>query len=137
MVERPTCNRTVEGSIPFASIEKNVHEIYEKVIKKYPNLYTHCKYIACGAGWRDLIDRTSCKLEELISTEKEYPSHATQVKEKFGELRIYMSTETDEMTSVIEQAEEESKTICEECGRPGKLREFGWISTLCDKHFEW
>ena len=58
---------------------------------------------------------------------------ASQVKEKFGSLRFYMSSATNEMWDLIKEAESKSATICEECGSLGEERDDGWIRTLCDK----
>ena len=52
-----------------------------------------------------------------------------QIKEKFGGLRFYTDEDLDDI-------EDESYTICEECGEPGKPRPGGWIKTRCDKCFE-
>jgi hypothetical protein len=58
---------------------------------------------------------------------------AVQVKEKFGQLRFYLSTTTEEMGNLIREAETKSGTICEECGQPGKLiNDGGWLKTTCD-----
>ena len=57
---------------------------------------------------------------------------ASQVKEKYGTLRFYMTTSTDEMDKLIDEAEAASATICEDCGAPGETRGGGWIRTLCD-----
>lgn len=63
--------------------------------------------------------------------EPDYP-RASQVKEKFGCLRFYMSSETDEMSDLIEEAEEESSVTCSNCGLPGLPgNKGGWITTLC------
>lgn len=61
-----------------------------------------------------------------------YP-RASQVKEKFGTLRFYLTCGTDEMYDAIRVAEEESARTCEECGMPGEQRGGGWILTLCDR----
>ena len=44
-----------------------------------------------------------------------------------------MTCGTEEMYDLIEEAETKSATICEDCGKPGKLRSGGWIRTLCDE----
>jgi len=88
-----------------------------------------------GDGWEPLLRRLSEKLEPLIAAlpEGEYGRpRASQVKEKFGTLRFYMSSETAEMSAAIREAEEESARTCEVCGAPGKTRGGGWIETLCD-----
>jgi hypothetical protein len=56
-----------------------------------------------------------------------------QIKEKFAGLRAYANGATPEQWKVIEQAEYDSETICEECGQPGTLREIGWMYLRCDK----
>lgn len=61
-----------------------------------------------------------------------YPK-AVQVKEKFASLRFYMNHYVKEIEDLIDEAEEKCSKTCEECGRPGKLREGGWLKTLCDK----
>jgi hypothetical protein len=48
-------------------------------------------------------------------------------------LRFYMTAETDEMEKLIDEAESASAITCEYCGQPGKLRNTGWLFTLCDK----
>lgn len=60
-----------------------------------------------------------------------YP-RASQVKEKFGTLRLYVSSWTDEMADVIREAEKKSEVTCEHCGQPGTLRTDGWYFTFCD-----
>ncbi len=90
-----------------------------------------------GPGWFDLIKELSIKLEELIVkykkdiSKEDYP-RAIQVKEKFGTLRFYMTTETEEMSKLIEEAEEKSENICEKCGKPGHLiNDRGWYKVRC------
>lgn len=59
------------------------------------------------------------------------PCRASQVKEKFGTLRFYMTAETKEMRPIIEEAERKSAVTCEQCGKKGKLRGNGWLYTAC------
>jgi len=110
---------------------------YSDLTKKYPNLYAYNKSITCGPGWYALIDELSSKLEKMI-IELDLPKYdrpvATQIKEKYGTLRFYLSTETDEMSDAIEEADEKSETICEVCGKEGKLYDTGWYVVRCDKH---
>ena len=64
-----------------------------------------------------------------------YPK-AAQVKEKFGGLRFYMTIHSDEIYSLVEEAEGLSWKTCEECGEPGETRSGGWIHTYCDSCHE-
>jgi hypothetical protein len=61
-----------------------------------------------------------------------YPC-ASQVKEKFAGLRLYMSYYNEELERIISEAENKSYTICERCGADGEVRDGGWIKALCDK----
>lgn len=98
-----------------------------------------CWGFECGDGWEPLIRRACEKLEPLIQEmgpEKvdKYLPRASQIKEKYGTLRFYFSSSTDEMDEITRQAEVESETTCEKCGAPGKERGRGWYYTACDKH---
>lgn len=117
---------------------------YEQMMVKFPNLYGDrhksmmetcmCWGCECGEGWYDLLYELSEKLENLIlemPEEERERFRASQVKEKFGLLRVYMSSETDEMSKLIEEAENKSETICEQCGKPGKLYTQGWCIVQC------
>ena len=126
-------------------------DLDEKLCEKFPLLYADrkasmrttcmCWGFSCGDGWFELIWDLSSKLEPLIEQWiTENPEHkdshprASQVKEKFGSLRFYMSCGTDEMYNLISEAESKSYQTCESCGKEGKLRRGGWISVLCDDH---
>ena len=61
---------------------------------------------------------------------------ATQIKEKFGKLRFYLSREDDVMHGMVTLAEYMSAHTCEICGERGKTRDGSWYVTLCDMHHE-
>jgi hypothetical protein len=93
-----------------------------------------CWGFECGDGWEPLIRRLSQKLEDLIKTglpNAEVLVRALQVKEKYGTLRFYLTCGTDAMYKEIGFAENESATVCEYCGKPGRLTGHGWYTTLC------
>ena len=116
--------------------------------------------IETGNGWFKLVYELSEKLESIISKmplpgyrekdeiketpfgtftlpagpmEDERPA-ASQVKEKFGRLSFYMTCATPEMYELIREAEKKSLTICEYCGKKGRLRRNSWWRTLCWWH---
>ena len=80
-------------------------------------------------GWRPLVKEA---VEKIIAG----GGTITQVKEKFGELRIYFYA--DDYTGLYEiadEAEKQSAKICEYCGKPGKKTDInGWIRTVCEEH---
>jgi len=55
----------------------------------------------------------------------------TQIKEKFGTLRIYTIGGDAFCEGLVRMAEAISAKTCEECGHPGKQTASGWIRTLC------
>lgn len=85
-----------------------------------------------GTGWMPLVNRLLDDLLELGWDGKVY-----QVKEKLGGLRFYIGAGSDEVHERIHQAEDESYSVCEVTGKPGKLRpDLGWMRTLCDEEYE-
>jgi hypothetical protein len=56
----------------------------------------------------------------------------TQIKEKYGTLRVYYNGGDEYCGGIIAMAESMSAVTCEDCGVPGKIRGGGWIRTLCD-----
>lgn len=93
----------------------------------------------CDEGWKNLIELA---LYEMVrnSDEKDIPYfQVTQVKEKFGGLRIYYNTRVDTpketrgiIHGVISTLEDISYKTCEMCGRPGTIRKTKWIRVLCE-----
>lgn len=133
-------------------------KLTKKLQQSFPLLYNDCRNpdprqtLMCfgfevGDGWYQLLYDLSSKLEPLIAKykaeidadpeiaeeDKKWYPRASQVKEKFGTLRFYMTSGTDEMCQLINEAENKSAEICETCGKPGKLRGGGWITCLCDE----
>lgn len=93
---------------------------------------TSAGFFCVGPGWYPLIKEL---IEDLIALG--WDKETCQVKEKFGGLRFYINGATDEVHARINKAENDSYNICEETGRPGKLRrDLGWWVTLCDEEYE-
>jgi len=103
----------------------------ERIHAQFPAILKAPWGIECGAGWADLIIATC----DILSHTPEPPT-LTDVKEKFGTLRIYSRSVQSMDDQIIDAAETLSGRICERCGAPGERRPGGWISTLCDAHFE-
>lgn len=118
----------------------HIPDVRKMIIEDHPLLFKHGPSFECMQGWFGIIERLADKLEPLIEKYREqnpvediYPC-ASQVKEKHGTLRFYMYTETDEISKLIEESEEESARTCEICGLPGKLDGGPSYSTLCEEH---
>ena len=88
-------------------------------------------FFECGDGWYTLIKNLITDLIELG-----WDKQVCQVKEKFGALRFYINTGSDEIFKKIHSYENQSYETCETCGEKGELRLVGWYKTLCNKHHE-
>lgn len=93
---------------------------------------TSSDYFECNEGWYPLIQKL---IEDLI--ELGWDKQITQVKEKFGGLRFYINSGSNDIHNRISEAEKESYRVCETCGKEGTLRnDIGWWRTLCEEHYE-
>ncbi len=88
-------------------------------------------FFSVGPGWYGIIKRLIVDLIELG-----WDKQICQVKEKFGGLRFYINSGSEEIWQRIQLAESASYITCEKCGELGELRGGGWIQTLCDEHAE-
>ena len=108
------------------------------LLKKYPKLYIQfylpmtetcmCWGFMCEDGWLKLIDELSGKIVKLNKD-----IEACEVKEKFGGLRFYIDGGNKKIWDLINKYEEKSFTICEKCGKSGRIRGTNWYITLCNK----
>lgn len=88
-------------------------------------------FFSVSDGWLGIIKRL---IEDLI--ELGWDKEICQVKEKFGGLRFYINTGSEEIWQRIQLAESASYITCEKCGELGQVRGDGWITTLCEEHSE-
>ena len=91
-----------------------------------------------GDGWLLLLEELFDKIQKLVDNNPLYNSlEIVQVKEKYGELRVYTNAYWEVVEDLIDEYTRKSKTICEWCGKKGKLRDDnGWYTTLCKKCHE-
>ncbi len=91
----------------------------------------HLVALECGPGWSSLIDPIVRRANEIDAT-------ISQVKEKFGMLRVYLGpshVDDDELCDMIDKAEMDSATRCEMCGAIAHmLVKGGWYKVLCKEH---
>jgi hypothetical protein len=127
-------------------------ELDLKLVQEHPTVFADrsgdmrstamCWGFDCGDGWYGIIKEAADRLEPIFAQCKANDPEgwsfgyyrATQVKEKFGTLRLYLSAASDEAHQIAIDAEKQSETVCEECGKPGELRGRGWYYTACDAH---
>ena len=81
-----------------------------------------------GKGWFPLFWELCSELKKV-----NYRGRIVQVKEKFGRLTVYTNDYEENIDEIISKYENKSLTICERCGKEGKVRNNGWIKVLCDE----
>lgn len=125
------------------------------LFKKYPKLFPGgrkvssqesllCFGIEPNDGWFNLIDNLCECLQNYIDNDNCEQFTVSQVKEKFGQLRFYISgvkcqheSHAHTVYGIIWFAEHLSGKICEDCGKEGKLRDYhGWYLTRCEKCYQ-
>lgn len=104
----------------------------ERLFERFDHLYRGrhlpqtenlmCYGFCCGDGWFDLIWQLSEQIEAYC---QQHPGArdlmATQVKQKFGELRFYVQPKIWDVEYLIEDARVQSLQTCELTGAPGSL----------------
>ena len=109
-------------------------ELHPQLLAVPPDAVIAQRGIECGDGWFGLIDKA------LIAIEAHCVSHGlpvpalTQVKEKFGKLRVYIKPWYKGIASILDTAEQTSTSICEQCGRPGRLVATPYLRSSCGEH---
>lgn len=87
-------------------------------------------------GWVPIVEELHAAILEI---DPDY--RVDQVKEKFGGLRFYYSTDSDrgdEIEALVKAAEMQAAATCEVCGAeapdgPNTWGQ-GWLNTLCPTH---
>ena len=120
------------------------------LIEKYPHVFERKASsiepfsmfgVECGEGWYNILNQLlACINSHLawvnrdVADFEKVPFILTQVKEKFGTLRVYYDGGDQQIHGMVHMAEAMSAVTCETCGNPGKIRGKGWFYTACDEH---
>lgn len=117
-------------------------ELEKKLVEKYPELFRGkdkppteslmCFGCECSDGWFDIIDRACAVIANHMKYRPECPPvEFSQIKEKFGTLRLYYFGGDQYVEGVCSMAEVMSARVCEVTGAPGQLCKAGtWLRTL-------
>ena len=135
----------------FKTREYN-HNIFEKAYNKVLGIaHKHFKFtrsinyiqqtnpyqysFAVGDGWYKLIYELVHDIRINDLKKGDWVTKATQVKEKFGGLRFYVTGTSDKNWAIIRNAEQKSYAVCEETGSEVEVGTWnnGWIRTMCRK----
>jgi hypothetical protein len=123
--------------------EAEYDEFVKSMETKYPKMFAQ-PYggFAVDKGWWPILQALCANIQHHIDWwNKNHEKHPVveqvvveQIKEKFGGLRFYYTGGDDQISGMVRMAESWADRHCEECGKPGRQREGGWIKTLCDEH---
>ena len=124
------CPEVFQGTSPGFEIRAGWYRIVENLC------YRINSYISHKNRWRnnppDALGSNSIQHTEPLSI------CVDQVKEKFGGLRFYYTGGDAFIDGMVNMAEIWASQTCEICGERGAPRKkpSGWLSTLCEQHFE-
>lgn len=87
----------------------------------------------CGKGWWPLIDKVAAAIDSFNAAHPESSIEVSQIKQKFGGLRIYHHNAPEDIRKLIDEAIEVSWHTCERCGATeGIITNLeGYRLTLC------
>lgn len=125
--------------------KRDLSEFELKMLETYPEWFEGLKQspsesclswgFEIGEGWHPLIEKLCADIKSVLKEDDMF--RVEQVKEKFGTLRFYYSGSTNtDVRELVWEAEEKTGKICEVCGKAGKTRGKGWLTTLCKQHFQ-
>lgn len=129
---------------------------WDALYEKYSSLFSFVgskhepigEGIECNFGWYDILSSLCFMIaqhERNIEGNNKYrisqnqkpidyePFQFTQIKEKFGGLRVYSNGGDDYTRGLIGMAECWSYKSCEICGNKGQTTKHGWLKTICEK----
>ncbi|HEV7337470.1 MAG TPA: hypothetical protein VGO06_15985 [Bosea sp. (in: a-proteobacteria)] len=104
--------------------------------RRIETIYGHLGvgYIAAGRGWFSLIEETLEAIDASLLPEEVEAFHISDIKEKYGTLRIYTANAPDAVEAIIEIAERRSALTCDRCGDYGRVQGRGWLACRCGRH---
>ncbi len=111
-------------------------KLLDQLKQEFPTLWTHDPNPFIRDGWFKLIHGVCAIIHshlEYFPIEVRNQLYFTQVKEKFGGLRVHMSHHDEFIDGVTTMAEYLSESTCELCGNIGTKRNIhNYVQTLCD-----
>lgn len=129
--------------------------LQEKLYTDFPKLFRTkdlpetkclmCYGICCSDGWFELLYHMCREIDNICRDLEgdQYPAFF-QIKQKFGELRVYFKYMTDDhdlsdkIYKIVLNYSIKSNRTCEICGEYGDLHvnKTGYIYVSCEKHIK-
>jgi hypothetical protein len=123
---------TIQGHIDH-SVKQRESRLQRQAIYNEAKAGYWEKFLEYFKGFSpEFIEAEKSNIDRKVDIPEEIPQVvASQVKEKFGALCFYYAGGDDYVYGAVAMAENLSLTICEACGKPGKVKGDGWISVRC------
>ena len=114
------------------------------LIERFPEMFEYLKdwqgqagkarlYAPVGDGWVWLVENTLEAMYQHCKNNNVPMPQITDIKEKWGGLRIYYNGGDIITEGMVELAEHFSYKICEICGTHNNIGQTsGWIHTVCE-----
>lgn len=116
-----------------------VYFIAEYVLPIFHCIPTYTEWDAMDGmpGWKKAFGKQYLKelKKQLKKDHYLYQFRITDIKEKYGTLRLYCNGASDEVYKIVDKYETLSYETCIECGKPATKIKAGWISPYCDECF--
>jgi hypothetical protein len=88
-------------------------------------------------GWMKLFLQCCEDIKEpLIKAGQFKTFRFMQVKEKYGQMRLYTDGAPEAVHSILDKYEFLSEQVCSVCGKPATAMTRGWICPYCDEHIK-
>lgn len=92
--------------------------------ERYKEMLSDCFSFELPLGWKPLF----LGLAEVLLQEN---VKVLQVKEKFGQLTVYLNEYPNDLMQLTRDIEALSETICLWCGCPAEVTTKGYITNVC------
>jgi len=97
-------------------------DLFNQLKEKYSNLLKEVKVIECEDGWYNVLDTLCGKIQKYINDNEEPQTRFLKIKKLYGTLSIDAFTNGDgSIDDMIEEAEEQSLSVCEFTGKKGEM----------------
>lgn len=136
--------------------KKRIRRNNKKLIERYPFLeprnlwtdkipqdydYSYTRADEISAGWRKAFGKALFEelRQELIKFDFLDQFRFTQIKEKYGGLRLYCGAYPagSQVFEILSKYEKMSAHVCEVCGKPGEILDVaGWFECRCKECLE-
>jgi len=122
-------------------------ELQQRLFAAFPEIFAerldegsmlHTYGVSCRDGWYGLVEQLCHDVQQLVSCQHIAQPVASDVKEKFGKLKVHWRHPRKLDPLVLEltrQAEDRSCHVCDLCRASGRtLSDDGWWRTRCEVH---